>query len=279
LGAGSQAVATLVCDWAGPALGFGHGMSLAPVSVLANGFGMFLIMLVIRDTDARALSEQSRLDLERVKTLQVAADLAALRARIRPHFLFNTLTALASLCNSDPAQAERSILKLSRLLRRTLAAETTALTNLEAEVEYLQAYVDIQTLRFGDGIRVKFALEPSIMSTVLPAFTLQTLVENSYQHGFAMRSGSGEIQVIGRKFRQSTLLAVWDSGVGMDSGARSDAIEKADLPRHGMGIIDKQLQLLFGPRARLRVFSRKGKGTLIAFQVPRPLPSEVHRTA
>lgn len=273
----AQATGVVACDWVVPLLGLPHPIKLALVSIPANGFGMFLIMLVICDSDARTVSERRRLDLERVRTLQVAGDLAALRARIRPHFLFNTLSALASLCATDPAQAERSILKLGRMMRRTLAAETTSLTNLEAELEYVKAYIDIQTLRFGGSVEVRFIVEPAFLATVLPAFGLQTLVENAFQHGFGTSRTGGVIKVVARRFGKFILLAVQDNGAGMDGTARAKAIDSSDLPRHGLGIIDKQLRLLFGDRARLRVLSRPGEGTLVAFRVPRSAKTEVHQ--
>jgi LytS/YehU family sensor histidine kinase len=273
----AQATAVLVCDWLLPALGLGRSVSLDPVSIPANGFGMFLVMAVICDSNARTISERQRLDLERARTMQVTADLAALRARIRPHFLFNTLTALASLCATDPAQAERSILKLGRMMRRTLAVQTSSLTNLEAEIEYVKAYVDIQTLRFGGRVETVFQVDPIVLPVLVPAFSLQTLIENAYQHGFGNTSGAGLIRIVVRPSGEQVLLAVQDNGVGMAAASWSSAVASADLPQHGMGIIDKELRLLFGPSCRLRVLSVEGKGTVVAFRVPRGGRTEVHQ--
>ncbi len=278
VGAASQALAVLLCDVALPAARLPHPTFLSVASIPANAFGLFLAMLVVRDSDTRTRSESNRLAVERFRVLLVSADLAALRARIRPHFLFNTLTAIASLCSSNARQAESSILKLGRLLRRTLEVETTAPTSLSQELEYVKAYIDIQLLRFGDEISASLAFDPGVMDTELPAFSLQTIVENAFQHGLASRSGSGRICVSGRASGAYVTLAVSDDGVGIEPDLRRRLVEADDVPKHGLGIIDKQLRLLYGPRSRLRLFSTPGEGTLVAFRVPRGRSLEARKT-
>jgi sensor histidine kinase YesM len=278
LGGASQACAVLACDLVIPLLRLPHPMSLAVISIPANAFGLFLAMLVLRDADTRAKSERNRIDLERSRVLLVSADLTALRARIRPHFLFNTLSAIASLCTTDPKQAEASILKLGSLMRRTLEVQTTSVTMLAMELEYVKAYVHIQTLRFGERIETTFAIDPNVLGADLPAFSLQTLVENAYQHAFDGHPGPGFIQIRCRLANSFVLISVADNGVGMDAAFQHRVIDESDPPKHGMGIIDRQMRLLYGPHSRLRMFSRADEGTLVAFRVPLGDSGEAHGT-
>jgi Histidine kinase len=264
----AQGAAAALVDQGFPQVGVAQAVTVAPISILANAAGMFLVMLVIRDSDARTMAEQHRIDLERLRTLQVASDLAALRARIRPHFLFNTLTALASICGVDPAQAEASILKLSRLLRRTIATEGSSVVKVSAELDYVRAYTDLQTLRFGGQIRVEYQIDRTVHGVGIPAFAIQTLVENAYVHGFENWSHTGWIRIVARKSGNFFLFAVRDNGRGMNLVERENAVDQSELPQHGLGMIDRQLRLMFGERARLRVFASEGNGTATAFKVP-----------
>jgi LytS/YehU family sensor histidine kinase len=203
-----------------------------------------------------------------MKMLVVSADLAVLRARIRPHFLFNTLTAIAALCGIDPSRAEMSILRLGTLMRRSLEVDPTTLTSLESEMEYVQAYIDIQNVRFAGEIVSHVDVDAVALTTRLPAFCIQTLVENAFQHGFERWSGVGAVRITARRRRRKVMFAVQDSGRGMSEDRRQSALEQQDHPRHGLGIIDKELRLVFGEGSRLRVWSKEGAGTLVAFQVP-----------
>jgi len=264
----TQGIALVLADWVFPKIGMPALLYYSPASIPANGAGLFLVMLVLRDSNARALAQEHRLDLERAKAMSIASELAALRARIRPHFLFNTLTALASLCSVDAERAEQSIIKLSRLMRRTLEADPTPVTSLSAEVDYVRSYTDLQTLRFGGAIKAVFKIDAKAKSAELPAFGLQTLVENAYQHGFERWSRTGEVRIVGRPGRGYTIFAVQDNGKGMNEEELARSIDRAEMPRHGMGMIDRQLRLTFGPRSKLRIFSAPGYGTLVAFRIP-----------
>jgi signal transduction histidine kinase len=279
LGAGAQSLAVALLDLLGRRPYIGEPLVFSMASIPANGFAMLMIMVVMRDSSARALSEQHRLEAERARALQVSAELVALRARIRPHFLFNTLTALASLCSVDPVQAERNIIKLGRLMRRTLSAEAASLTSVKAEIDYVHAYTDIQSLRFGERIDVRFELDAETMDSGLPSFCLQTLVENAFQHGLRSRSRPGIIRITSRKLNRSTLLTVSDNGEGMDLVSVRRSLESPELPQHGLGIIDRQLRLTFGDACRLRLFSEPGNGTMVAFRVPRGHVKEMRQTA
>ena len=267
-GGAAQALAVVIRKVLMPMMGAGSFDPYLTASIPANTFGLFIAMFVWRDAQTRVKSEQNRLAAEHVQTLLVSAELAALRARIRPHFLFNALTAIAALCDIDPQKAQLAVLKVSQLTRRHIEVDATSLTTVEKELEYVRTYVEIQQMRFGKKAAVHYELGDDIAGLALPAFSIQTLVENAYQHGLERRSGQGCIRIAIRRRHGHIIYAVMDDGAGMDSTQRKACLPDEETPRHGLVIVDKELRSLFGPRGRLRIFSSPGVGTTVAFAVP-----------
>ena len=290
-----------------PVAGFppAHAMAHALVAIPANGFGVLLLQLLVNEAEIRANSERHRLEAERVQALMVQSQLTALRARVHPHFLFNALTSIAALCSLAPATAETSVLRLSQLMRRALEVDTSTLLCLSEEAEYVRGYLEIEQHRFGSRLHVVWEVDEAAANVQVPAFALQMLVENAISHGFAPKLTSGTIRIAARMYRQHVLIAVLDDGVGMPASERAkltrdlaSAWEAAphkdvdDLPGrvsdtlvpvtpstvhrlpdakrlHGLQIINAQLTLLYGARARLRLFSREDQGTRVAFVLPK----------
>lgn len=265
-----QAAALLIRDRLFPLLGAPHLAPYSLASVFANAFGLFVAMLVWQDAQTRLKSEQNRLEAEHAQTMLVAADLAALRARIHPHFMFNTLNAISALCDIDPRKAQSYVLKVSQLLRRHIEVDTTSLTSVETELEYARTYVEIQQVRFGKKANVHFDLEGNLGSLMIPAFSIQTLVENAFLHGLEQKTDQGFIRIAVRPHSNRVTYAVMDNGPGIKADRISACIPDEPMPRHGLGIVDKQLTSLFGNRSRLRIYSSPGLGTTVAFEVPGP---------
>ncbi|MDH3760432.1 MAG: histidine kinase [Gammaproteobacteria bacterium] len=125
--------------------------------------------------------------------VQAQARLQALQARIRPHFLFNSMNTIASLTHDQPDLAEQAIENLSDLFRASLAAESSI--SLQQELELTRSYIDLEALRLGERLEVQWkmpAVEPSLK---LPALTLQPLVENAIYHGIEPLPGGGSIEL------------------------------------------------------------------------------------
>lgn len=240
----------------------------ALVSILANGLGVVLLLLIVHDAQVRAESERRRIEAERAQALVSQAQLAAVRARIHPHFLFNTLTSIAALCSMAPERAEAAILRLSRLMRRALEASSATSVYLEEEIESVQAYLQIEQERLGSRLLVQWRLDPGYERIPVPPFALQTLVENAVQHGIAPKLGPGTVTITVRCSSRHTVVAVRDDGVGMDETLRRRVLIPENSRMHGLRILHEQLILLYGRRARLRLFSHENAGTLIAFVLP-----------
>lgn len=245
-----------------------YTLSFTLFSIPANGFGVMLLELVLNDARMRADSERHRIEAERAHTLVTEAQLVALRARVHPHFLFNTLTSIAALCGVAPNRAEEAIVRLSQLLRRALDAHPTAPLRLADELEFVRGYIDIEQFRLGSRLQVRWDIDPKSETVLIPAFTLQTLVENAVAHGIASRIEPGEIHIVTRAKSGRVLVAVLDSGSGMTLSARRDALEFEAGRQHGLQIATRQLALFYGPRSRVRLFSTIDHGTVAAFTVP-----------
>ena len=125
--------------------------------------------------------------------VQAQARLQALQARIRPHFLFNSMNTIASLTHDRPDLAEHAIENLSDLFRASLAAESSI--SLQQELELTRSYIDLEALRLGERLEIKWQLPPREPSLYLPALTLQPLVENAIYHGIEPLPAGGVIEI------------------------------------------------------------------------------------
>jgi two-component system sensor histidine kinase LytS len=232
------------------------------LSVPANGFGVALLLLVVSDAQLRAQSE-------RALSLVSQAQLNAWRARIHPHFLFNSLNSIAELCELAPQRAEAAIVQLSRIMRYSLESNSRITIPLAEEIDVARAYVGIEQERLGDRLAVNWQCDSASDPISVPPFAVQTLVENAVNHGLVPKKGAITLTVIVRISRSRTLVAVQDNGVGIPQPARI-LLSVAETPEsHSMQILNQHLVQLYGRRARLRVFSKESVGTLISFAVPR----------
>ena len=140
------------------------------------------------------MTETARLNEELSK-----AQLAALRRQMEPHFMFNTLNSIAGLVRDHRNDAAVSmIVGLSEFLRRASEDSHRSQVTLAEEVEYLQRYVDIQKVRFGERLRVSVDIPADLLDAQVPNLLLQPLVENAIKHGVAKRVVGGNVRVTAR---------------------------------------------------------------------------------
>ncbi len=135
-------------------------------------------------------------ELERSELQQALAanELQALRIQLHPHFLFNTLHGISTLIDSDPKAAKGMIVKLSSLLRAVLKHASSDLAPLQEEIEFIQAYLDIEKL-LGKRLAVRFTIEPATSQMLVPQLILQPLVENAIVHGVSCNREGGWIEI------------------------------------------------------------------------------------
>ncbi len=206
--------------------------------------------------------------LEREKLLARAhaeARLVALRAQINPHFLFNALNTIASLVAERPADAEEAVEHLSAIFRHTLRTADSAFVPLGEEIDLVQHYLAVEGARFGPALEARVDVPPALRGWPVPAFAVQTLVENAVKHGLAPRRGGGSVWVVAREQGGALRVEVGDDGVGMpaagDGGFRA---------HYGIGLqnVDARLVHLYAGHAALDLQSAPGDGTVARLHLP-----------
>jgi LytS/YehU family sensor histidine kinase len=145
----------------------------------------------------------------------VQAKLHALQMQLNPHFLFNTLHSISSLMHKDVEAADRMVMRLGDLLRAALASADTQEMTLRQELEFLERYLDIEQIRFGNRLTVKKNIEAATLEARVPNLILQPLVENAIRHGIEPWSRPGCIELGARRADNRLTLTVADNGAGL----------------------------------------------------------------
>ncbi|WOJ92051.1 sensor histidine kinase [Congregibacter variabilis] len=162
-----------------------------------------LLALILAAIVLRYAYLQQRVALQQRSELQLRLD--ALRARIRPHFLFNTLNSIASLIAVQPERAEQAIEDVAELFRAALSTGDRD-SSLGEECRLCELYLEIEQLRLGDRLSVEWEIDESLRDTTLPALLLQPLVENAVYHGISQLPKGGAVRI--RAWREASALCV-----------------------------------------------------------------------
>jgi two-component system LytT family sensor kinase len=201
--------------------------------------------------------------LQEQEKLLLAAKIEALASQISPHFLFNTLTSITSLIRTQPETARMLITKLSGLLRR-LMRSTDHFVTLREELESIDEYLDIETVRFGPQLRVDKQISPETLDVIVPSMILQPLVENSIKHGLSRKVGGGRITIKTELTKGHALIEVLDDGIGMSE----DRLEHAFVGGIGLSNVNERLRTIYGVGCELRLTSTAGRGTCASVEIP-----------
>jgi two-component system, LytTR family, sensor kinase len=211
-----------------------------------------------RESVARQMTETARLNEELSR-----AQLGALRRQMEPHFMFNALNSITGLVRDQRNDAAVSmIVGLSEFLRRATEDSHRPQVTLAEEVEYLQRYVDIQQVRFGERLRVGIDMPAELLEARVPGLLLQPLVENAIKHGVARRIAGGQVRVTGERQGESLLLRVYNDGEGLsqDWQAKGAGV--------GLANLRTRLQILHGASAELRLQSAGEEGVEVIVTLP-----------
>jgi len=230
---------------------------------------IYATSIVVIGTELKIFnSVRIQIKLEEQERLLLHARMEALQNQINPHFLFNTLNSVSSLVRFDPDTARELIIKLATILRRLLSS-TDAFVTLREEMEFIDNYLDIEVVRFGqDKLHVVKELDPASLDVMIPAMLLQPLVENSIKHGISSKIDGGSITLRSRISDTKVIVEVEDDGIGM--GAAQLLEKPTGLGGTGIGManVAERLKVLYGDTARMTIDSREGKGTLVRLRMP-----------
>ena len=226
-------------------IGFTMGLSSFALWALA-----FVFPFAAEDARLRAL-ESAKLRSE--------AELAQLRAHLEPHFLLNTLNAVAGLVTDDPREARRLLAALGDLLRDSLGDEGEMQT-LDEQVTWLRRYAHILEIRHAGQLHFRWDVQTETRRAQLPRLLLQPLVENAVKHGALMRRGGGEVTVGAKLAGDKLVCTIEDNGPGIRNGATRPGA-------FGIVSVRRRLALRYSGAASLRLESSPA-GTRSIVEVP-----------
>lgn len=198
---------------------------------------------------------------------------AWLQAQIRPHFMLNTLNAIASLSETDTPRMTRLLEKFAHYLQRSFYLKNLdKVVQLQYEIDLLESYLYIEKERFGDRLHIKWEID-EVKDVMIPPLSIQTLVENAVNHGVLKRIAGGSITIRIHKEAGYTEVSVMDDGVGMDEEKLKQIFTIQPGRKKGIGLIntDQRLKQLYGKG--LKVISTPDYGTTITFTVPNNISS------
>jgi len=238
-------------------------------NVLDDVTGAYLPVVLI----AQAVSYYQQLREREFRTSQLEIQLAkshlqALKSQLQPHFLFNTLNSISALMLTDVSAADKMMTRLSDLLRMTLESNSTQVTTLSQELEFVNGYLEIEKVRFEDRLTVVLEIAPDTLDAQVPSLLLQPLVENAVKHGISRRPEGGEIRIAATHDDRNLYLKITDSGLGL-----SDAVsfeQKSFEQKKGLGLraTRDRLKTLYGGAHSLDIRRLPDSGVEVSVRIP-----------
>lgn len=189
------------------------------------------------------------------------AQLQALRMQLNPHFLFNTLNAISVLIQKDPDLARQMLGRLSELLRLALDNAGSTFVSLREELDFLDRYLQIERMRFGERLTVQMNIAEPALSAQVPSLILQPLIENAIRHGVNEQRGPAVLRISAQPNNGKLYLEVRDNGRGLAS---------ASTGRAGIGLSNTRARLhqLYGQNFRFEISNAAAGGALAALEIP-----------
>ena len=208
-------------------------------------------------------NQRNELKLKEQNRLLMEAKLEALSRQINPHFLFNTLNSVSSLIRTNPDQARNMVYRLSHILRRLLKKQEHFVP-LREEIGFIDDYLAIEKVRFGDKLRVEKEIDEATLNFPVPSMLLQPLIENCIKHGLSNKIEGGTVRLRAAGNGSSLTLTVSDDGVGIPPEIQTTVFEK------GIGLSNtrQRLNVLYAGRFRFDVESELGKGARFTVVLP-----------
>lgn len=254
---------------------------ISPLKVDSRAVGAVIILSksptagLVRATNEVAAWVSAQLEIAELsssRTLLAEAEVRALRAQISPHFIYNSLNAIASFINTDPQRARDLVVEFADFTRYSFRRHGD-FTTLAEELRCIDRYLLLENARFGDRLQVSLQIAPEVLSTVIPFLSLQPLVENAVRHGLEAKVGKGRVQICARDLGSYTEVTIEDDGVGMDpEQLRLVLAGQQDGHHVGLRNVDARLRQVYGDEHGLTVDTGVGHGMLITMTVPKNQP-------
>ncbi|GAA4067752.1 sensor histidine kinase [Nonomuraea soli] len=221
---------------------------------------------------ARWVDSQLELaELDRSRTLLMEAEVRALRAQISPHFIYNSLTTIASFVRTDPERARELLLEFADFTRYSFRRHGD-FTTLAEELRSIDRYLILERARFGDHLQVTLRIAPEVLPVAVPFLCLQPLVENAVRHGLESKNGIGRITIVAEDAGSECGISVEDDGIGMDPERLRRIL--AGEPGEGVGLanVDERLRQVYGDEYGLVIETAEHAGMKVNVRLPKYHP-------
>jgi two-component system LytT family sensor kinase len=218
--------------------------------------------------------EMARREAQLLKQL-VEAELRALRAQINPHFLFNSLNSVAALITAEPRVAEEMIIRLAKIFRHVLTHHDRPLSSIGEEISFLETYLQIEKVRFGERLQVSFDIQESVLQFLVPTLILQPLVENSIKHGLGPKAGENQLTIRAHQRSDYIELTVEDNGVGAST---PNLLVGRSSTGFGLRNLEERLQTVYRGNARFSFESQPQIGSRAQILIPIPSINKSERS-
>jgi len=275
---GSTSVDRIACDRVGCQI---RHVVTAPLAVGQRVVGTFQVYVptvsagLIRASNEVADWVSGQLELAEVdesRARLMEAEVRALRAQISPHFVYNSLSAIASFVRTDPERARELLLEFAEFTRYSFRRHGE-FTTLAEELRSIERYLVLEKARFGERLHVTLRVAPEALPVTLPFLSLQPLVENAVRHGLERKIDEGHIVVVAQDLGSEVVITIEDDGVGEDPDRVRRALSgDTSVDSVGLGNVDERLRNAFGDDHGLVIETALGAGTKVTVRVPKYAP-------
>ncbi|GGS82741.1 GAF domain-containing sensor histidine kinase [Streptomyces cinerochromogenes] len=253
--------------------------AVAPLTVDGRVLGALVVLgsggsqSVVRATEevARWVSVQLELaELDRTRTGLIEAEIRALRAQISPHFIYNSLAAIASFVRTDPERARELLLEFADFTRYSFRRHGE-FTTLAEELRSVEQFLELVRARFGQRLQVTLQIAPEVLPVAVPFLCLQPLVENAVKHGLEESVERSRIAITAQDEGATARIVIEDNGVGMEPDRLRRILRGEGSPSAGIGLrnVDERLRQVYGDEHGLVIETGVGAGMKITMRIPK----------
>jgi len=206
-------------------------------------------------------------ELEKKSQLLVKTELKALQAQINPHFLFNSLTVIGSLCRTKPPKARELIFHLGNYFRKNISNDNKMI-DLAEELNHVKSYVEIEKARFEEKLEVEYNIDENI-HLLLPPLILQPLVENAIKHGILKKRDTGKVIITAKEDDKKIVISIYDDGVGIENDKIIELLIADSKHSNSIGInnVSQRLLHIYGDKCKFKINSELNNWTEVIIEL------------
>ena len=193
-----------------------------------------------------------------------------LKSQLNPHFIFNALNSVRALVDEDPSKAKLAITQLSNILRFSLMMDKKRTIDFENEINTVKDYLNLETIRFEERLRLKYDIEPAAYDYKIPPMMLQTIVENAIKHGISNRLKGGLIEIKCKEGVTDDLIIQVKNSGQLKNQAFS---KKKEREGHGINNTVQRLKLIYGDRASFKIYNSDHEFVVTEIKIPKQNPT------